>query len=158
MQPDDSTGGTISIPRVREARDMVYSGPLESPTPAAAESASTSPSRNRRATRRRVSPFNLIVILLGVAVVSVLYISNILAVGRLLIQINQLDAKHQQLLNEQEMLRVQISRLASLERVERMAADELGMQAPKQPPIWLEPAPERIQEVQNAIEQHQAKR
>ncbi len=158
MQPDDAVGGTISIPRVREARDLVYSGTMPVPaSPGTGDPAAARP-RNRRGTRRAISPFNMILILLGVAVVSVLYISNVLAVGRLLIQNNTLEVKHRQLLNDQELLRAQISRLESLERVEKVATEQLGLKPPTQPPVWLEVDPERVQDVQHALDQHQSNR
>ncbi len=157
LQPDDGTHGTISIPRVREARDLVYSGTMPPPAAAGVEAPAARP-RNRRGARRAISPFNMILILLAVAVVSVLYISNVLAVGRLLIQNNTLEVKHRQLINDQEILRAQISRLESLERVEKVATEQLGLKPPTQPPVWLEVDPERVQEVQNALDQQQSKR
>lgn len=142
---------TISIPRIREARDMVYNG---SPSQPIDESTGTPmPHRNKKATRRKVSPFTITLALLGVAVASVLYIGNILAVGRLMADINQLQSRHQRMLDEQELLRVHINQLAGLERIQQIARDEIGLQNSKQPPQWIEVDPERINDVEEVLQQ-----
>lgn len=133
----------ISIPRIREARDMVYSDIPQIQTDFSVENthAPASP-KNRKTSRRKISPFNVIVILFGVAVISVLYISNILAVGRLVIQIDQLQKQHQQMTNDQELLKAQINRLSALDRVQQLAQDQLGLRSPKQIPMWIAVDPE----------------
>ena len=144
---------TISIPKIREARDMVYGMPIDAPGAEASESNSARPSGNKKQSRRRISPFTIILILLGSAVASVLYIGNVLAVSRLMAQINQLQTKHKQILNEQELLKAQINRLSGLERIQQLAHDQLGLQNPKQLPIWIEIDPERINIVEEVVRQ-----
>jgi cell division protein FtsL len=133
---------------------MVYSG---SPNPMYRSShiSSDTPSmvQNRKKTKRKISPFVVMVGLFVLAVVSVLYIGNILAVGHLLGQINHLQIKHQQMLSEQEILRAQINRMAGLERIQQIAQNQLGMQKPKQLPVWIEIDPERVQQVEEVIQQ-----
>jgi cell division protein FtsL len=154
MSDPEPTSSSISIPSIRESRDMVYSG---SPNPMfrAIQVSSDSPSmaQNRKKTKRKVSPFAVMVGLFVLAVVSVLYIGNILAVGHLLGQINQLQNKHQQFISEQEILRAQINRMAGLERIQQIAQDQLGMQKPKQLPVWIEINPERVQQVEEILQQ-----
>ncbi len=50
MQPDDPAGGSISIPRVREARDLVYSGTMAPPAATISDVPQTTQPRNRRTT------------------------------------------------------------------------------------------------------------
>ena len=143
---------SISIPRIREARDLVYSNPAESEGEDDARSVGDSLLlRKKPRAGRRISPFNVILILIGVAIVSVLYISNILMIGRLLTQIDRLQAKHQQLQNEKDLLAAQINRLSNLERIQELAQTQLGMQNPKQLPQWIQVDPERIDQVGDAV-------
>jgi cell division protein FtsL len=151
MEEREPPASPISIPRIREARDMVYNGTADSSIQAAP--ANSMQPRNKKQKKRRVSPFTIVLLLLGAAVSSVLYIGNILAVGHLMVQINQLQTKHQQILNQQELLKAQINRLSGLERIQQLAHDQLGLQNPRQLPVWIEIDPERINEVEEVFRQ-----
>jgi len=141
----------ISIPKIREVRDMVYGGTLDVPID---ETTGTVPhSQNKVHRKRNISPFFIILVLLGVAIISVFYIGNILAVGQLMAQINQLQIKHRRILNEQELLKSHINRLAGLERIQRLAFEKIGLQNSKQLPLWIEIDPERINEVEEIMKQ-----
>jgi cell division protein FtsL len=89
---------------------------------------------------------------------SVLYIGNILAVGHLIVQINLLQTKHQQILNEQELLKAQINRLSGLERIQQLAHDQLGLQNTRQLPVWIEINPERLNEVEEIFQKQMERR
>jgi len=143
----------ISIPKIREARDMVYSGTTNPLNDEAVPVNTLRASHSKKQKRRKVSPFTVVLLLLGGAVSSVLYIGNILAVGHLMVQINLLQTKHQQILNEQELLKAQINRLSGMERIQQFAHDQLGLQNPKQLPVWVELDPERIKEVEEVFQQ-----
>jgi cell division protein FtsL len=154
MSAPEPPASSISIPTIREPRDMVYSGSPATPyRPASSFSDAPAAAQNRKKTKRKVSPFAVMVGLFVLAVVSVLYIGNILAVGRLLGQINQLQNKHQQMLSEQEILRAQINGMAGLERIQQIAKDQLGMQQPKQLPVWIEINPERLRQIEEMLDQ-----
>jgi cell division protein FtsL len=144
---------SISIPRIREARDMVYNGTDTVQNREATTTDGIPLALNKKPHRRKVSPFTIILILFSTAVASVLYIGNILAVGRLMMQNNQLQIKHQQILNGQELLKVQINRLSSLERVQQVARDQLGLQNSKQLPVWIEIDPEHVNQVEEVRQQ-----
>jgi cell division protein FtsL len=149
---------TISIPKIRETRDMVYNGTETVPNEKI-ESPDGSPiAMNKRHKRRKVSPFTVILFLLSGAVASVLYIGNILAVGRLMAQNNQLQMKHRQIINGQELLKAQINRLSSLERIQQVARDQLGLQNSKQLPVWIEINPERVNQVEEVLQQQKEHR
>jgi cell division protein FtsL len=153
MEESDRSVSTISIPKIREARDMVYNGTNISPRKETTTPDGTPLAMNRRQTRRKISPFTIILFLLFGAVASVLYIGNILAVGRLMAQNNQLQMKHRQILNAQELLKAQINRLSSLDRIQQIATDQLGLQNSKQLPVWIEIDPERINQVEEVLQQ-----
>jgi cell division protein FtsL len=153
MAESEPPVSSISIPKIREARDMVYNGTDTIPSKETTTTNGTPLAFNKKQSRRKVSPFTIILILLGGAVASVLYIGNILAVGRLLAQNNQLQIKHLQILNGQELLKVQINRLSSLERIQQIARDQLGLQNSTQLPVWIEINPERINQVEEVLQQ-----
>ena len=144
---------TISIPKIRETRDMVYNGTDTILNEKTTTTDGTPLTINKKQRKRRVSPFTVILILLTGAVASVLYIGNILAVGRLMAQNNQLQIKHRQILNGQELLKAQINRLSSLERIQQVARNQLGLQNSKQVPVWIEIDPERVNQVSEVLEQ-----
>lgn len=134
-------------------RDSVYSsGPSSNPLLTA------QPARNRSAARRSVSPFSIVIALLITAIVSVMYVSNIIAVTQLVSEIGDLETRYQRLLNEQEMLRAQISRMSSLERVRFMAEHDLGLKNSDAVPGWISVAPERVAEVDAALHQRRQRR
>jgi cell division protein FtsB len=143
---------TISIPHIREARDMVYNG-TPGPLNDGLAIANTQPgARNKKPQKRKISPFTIVLLLLGGAVSSVLYIGNILAVGHLIVQINQLQIKHQQILSEQELLKAQINHLSGLERIQQLAQDQLGLHQSRRLPEWIEINPERMNEVEEIFQ------
>ena len=153
MEESELPVSSISIPKIREARDMVYNGTETIPSKETTTTDGTPLAFNKKQSRRKVSPFTIILILFGVAIASVLYIGNILAVGRLMAQNNQLQIKHRQILNGQELLKVQINRLSSLERIQQVARDQLGLQNSKQLPVWIEIKPERVNQVEEVLQQ-----
>ena len=120
--------------RAPDVRDRVYNG---SPAPAPGVQAPAVPGRNRKPTKRSVSPFTIMLSLMAVAVATVLYISNILAVEQLLNRINQQQTQYQMLLSQQELLKAQVNRMASLERIRKVAEDDLGLRSPTQSPVWF---------------------
>ena len=67
-------------------------------------------------------------------------------------EINTLQKQHQKMLSEQEILKAEINRLSSLERVNKKAGEELGLVNPKEPPVWIKVDPEKIREVEQAIQ------
>ncbi len=130
-----------------DLRDAVYSG-ASSPAP----SSSVARPKNRTVSQRKVSPFSVVIALLVTAVASVVYISNIITVGQLVVQIGELEARDQRLLNEQEMLRAQLNRMSSLERIRQMAESDLGMKNSAALPGWLTVSPERVREIEETMQ------
>jgi cell division protein FtsB len=155
MGQEETPDSGFSSPAPREMR--VYNSVLPE-----LEKSYTIPNRpvqaapkNRKALKRKISPFNIVVALLAVAVVSVFYISNILTVGRLLTTINRMQMKHQQILNEQEMLKAQIDKLSGLDRVAPLAHDRIGLINPKQAPVWIHIDPRRVEQAEEILRSHE---
>lgn len=105
---------------------------------------------NRKIRRRKVSPFNIMILLIGGAVAIVLYIGNIIAVNELLAEINLLQAQLQQIQMDQELLRAQMNKLASLERIQQIAEADLGLRSLREPPAWLPVDQEKIKEIEES--------
>jgi cell division protein FtsL len=136
-------------------RPLVYSGTMPSPTPEVEAQGFVTPPRNRKIAKRKISTFNIILMLFGAATVIVLYISNIIAVDRLMMEINSLQKQHGRILSEQELLRAEVNRLSSLERINRRAAEELGLVNPKEPPVWMNVDQEKIREIEEALQKQE---
>ena len=152
MEDGEPPTSPITIPKIREARDMVYNGTPRSFNDDEVPVNSLHMPRNKKQKTRRIAPFTIILLLLGGAVSSVLYIGNILAVGHLMVQNNLLQTKHQQILNEQELLKAQMNRLSGLERIQQLAHDQMGLQNPRQLPVWIEIDPDRTSEVEEIFQ------
>jgi len=142
-----------STPARRDTRDFVYSGTML-PPPRGDEPVAA-PRRNRAGTRRKVSPFSIVIGLLLTAVASVLYISNVIAIGQLMGEIGALENRQQRLSNEQELLRAQISRMSSLERIRQISETDLGMRNSETLPGWLTVDPERVAELEALVRKAQ---
>jgi cell division protein FtsL len=111
--------------------------------------------RNKPVTRRKVSPFNVMLTLIGAAIAIVLYIGNVIAVEQLLKEIADRQAQLQQILNEQEMFKAQINRMSSLERIRKMAEDNLGLHNPSNPPQWIQVDGDKVRDIEEQISSRQ---
>lgn len=106
--------------------------------------------KNKLTKRRRLSPSNLLLLLAAAAVIIVLYISNIIAISQLMSEVNQLQQRQRQVLNDQELLRAQLNRMSSLERIRRLAENDLGLQNPADIPVWIKVDQDRAAGLQQA--------
>jgi cell division protein FtsL len=150
--PDPSGLDTPMAGPEAPPRPLVYRGTMPPPSPEVQGQGVAAPPRNRKFAKRKVSTFNVILFLFGAAAVIVLYISNIIAVDRLLTEINRLQQQYDRILSEQEILKAEVNRLSSLERIHRKAAEELGLVNPKEPPVWIEIDREKIRDIELALE------
>ena len=106
--------------------------------------------RGRRVSPRRVSPFNIMLALLVFAIAIVLYIGNIIAVNQLMRDIGELETRHRRILQEQEILRAQVNRMSSLDRIQKLAEDQLQLKIPTTAPLWITVDSSRIEDVEQA--------
>lgn len=137
-----------------QQRRLIYSGTMPVPSQVEFPTGTSLPPKNRHFTKHRVSPFNVILILMGAAVTIVLYISNIIAVDQLVNDIHKSDVRLQEILNEQEIMHARINQMSSLERVRKRAEEELGLRNPNDIPGWIEVDQEKISSIEEAVRSH----
>jgi hypothetical protein len=135
-------------------RRQIYGGTMPVPPRAELPPGTTQPPSNRRFTKRRVSPFNIILVLIGTAAAIVLYISNIIAVNQLVNDIHKSEIKLQDITSEQEILRARINQMSSLEHIRTRAEGELGLRNAADIPGWLNVDQDKIQTIEEATRQH----
>jgi hypothetical protein len=155
-EPDVRTKGrraTDSSDQPKERR-LIYSGTMPVPPQAELPPGTTKSPTNRHFTKRRVSPFNIILVLMGTAAAIVLYISNIIAVNQLVNDIHKSDLYLQGIVSDQEKLKAQINQMSSLEHVRQRAEDELGLRNPTDIPRWLNVDQDKIRTVEEAAREH----
>jgi cell division protein FtsL len=133
---------------------MIYGGTMPIPPQAELPPGTTLPPTNRKYTKRRVSPFNIILVLMGSAAAIVLYISNVIAVNQLVNDIHKSEVRLQEILSDQEALRAHINQMSSLERIRKRAEDELGLKNPADVPGWIEVDQEKVRTIQEASREH----
>jgi len=134
---------------------VIYGGTTPSPSSQDEFARQTLTARNKKVKTRKRSPFNVMVTMICVAIAIVLYVGNVISVQQLLKDVSDEQARLQQILNEQELLRAQINRMSSLERIRKMAEDDLGLHNPKGPPQWIEVDGNKVQDIQEQISSHQ---
>ncbi len=156
MSPDPPTQRERSQdPLTRQPqRRLIYSGTMPVPPQAELPPGTTLPPVNRRYAKRKVSPFNIILILMASAAAIVLYISNIIAVDQLVNDIHRSDVRLQEILNEQEMLRARINQMSSLERIRKRAEDDLGLKNPADVPGWIDVDQDKLRTIEEASREH----
>ncbi len=92
---------------------------------------------NRTAKRRRRSTLGRIALIFLISFVVVFYIWNKITVNHLLVEVNDLETQYQKLQAGNDLLRAEINRKASLDRIGTVAA-KIGLVYPKQQPIWFD--------------------
>jgi len=103
-------------------------------------------------TKKRTKTSNIVGILFLIATVALLYVGNVIAVNNLAKEVSDLNAKHNQIISTNEVIKAEINRKASLERISLMAQEKLGMTNPKEAPVWFEVDPEKEIEVKEKLE------
>jgi cell division protein FtsB len=156
MEPDQRTKGhkAADPPNIPPQRRLIYSGTMPVPPQAELPPGTTRPPANRRFTKRRVSPFNIILVLMGTAAAIVLYISNIIAVNQLVNDIDKSERRLQDIQSEQEILIAHINQMSSLEHVRKRAEDELGLRNPTDVPRWLNVDQDKVRSLEEATREH----
>jgi len=84
---------------------------------------------NKKAARRKVSTFNIILGLFGCGLAIILYVSNIIAVNQLAFEVSQLQAKYDKVVNANAVLSAEINRKSGWERIARIAT-QMGLKYP----------------------------
>jgi cell division protein FtsB len=137
-----------------QQRRLIYGGTMPVPPRSDPPPQTALPPTNRRFTKRRVSPFNIILLLMGTAAAIVLYISNIIAVNQLVNDIHKSDVRLQDILSEQEILKAHINQISSLEHIRKRAENELGLRNPTDVPRWLTIDEDKVRTIEEATSGH----
>ncbi len=101
----------------------------------------------KKTARKKAKMANIVLILFGVAFFGLLYVGNVVAVNNLAKEVNDLYGRYNSLLSMNEVLKAEIAKKQSLERISLMAQEKLGMINPKAQPVWFEVSKEKIEEV-----------
>ncbi len=102
---------------------------------------------NRKAVQRKHSTFNIVSGLFLVAAVSLLYTGNVIAVNQLMKEVNDLNNRYNSIVSNTEVLKAEIARKSSLDRISLMAKEEVGLTNPKEPPVWFDVDHDKIDDV-----------
>jgi Septum formation initiator. len=102
---------------------------------------------NKRAVRRKHSTFNIVSSLFLLAAVSLLYTGNVIAVNQLMKEVNDLNNRYNSIVSNNEVLKAEIARKSSLDRISLLAKEEVGLTNPKEPPVWFEVDQDKIEEM-----------
>jgi cell division protein FtsB len=105
--------------------------------------------------KKKISTFTIILYLFGLAVVSVLYISNIIEVNTLMKEINQIEREYERIRNGNEILRAELNNRTGLEFIGSTAGKRLGLQNPTEPPQWIHIHKNDIERLAKALEKYQ---
>ena len=92
---------------------------------------------NRPVRHKHRSPFKGMFIVLSVSLLIVFYIWNKIRVQELTGQVADMRNQYQKAQNVNEILRAEITQKSRLDRIERLAVDQLKMTYPKEQPTWF---------------------
>ncbi|HZY10021.1 MAG TPA: hypothetical protein VFF29_02605 [Bacteroidota bacterium] len=95
------------------------------------------PRYNRPIKRRKRSPIRLVLVLMTVSFLIVFYIWNKITVNRLVTDVNDLQTQYQKIISINEVFRAEVNKKSSLERIGKIALDNIGLTYPKEQPIWF---------------------
>lgn len=103
-------------------------------------------------TRKKTKTSNIVGLLFLVAAAALLYVGNVIAVNNLAKEVNDLNARYMQIVSTNEVIKAEINRKASLERISLMAQEKLGMTNPKEAPVWFMIDRERVEKIRGTLE------
>jgi cell division protein FtsB len=92
----------------------------------------------RKSSRRRVKTTNVVGAMILFAAAALLYVGNVIAVNNLAKEVNDLHNRYRQITAMNELLKAEINRKTSLDRISLLAQDQLEMTNPKEAPVWFE--------------------
>jgi cell division protein FtsB len=123
---------------VRDKR-YVYNGDPQARTPGYAARS------NRKVTRRKISTFNIILLLFSIGIAIVLYVDNIITINHLAFDVNQLQTKLDAITNTNATLKAEVTRKAAWERIGKNATEQLGLMFPTEQPTLFNVDQDKIE-------------
>jgi cell division protein FtsL len=100
---------------------------------------------NRPVKRRKQSPFNVIAVVAAVSFFIVIYVWNKISVNQLMADTDVLRSQYQSVSAANENLRAEINRKSTLDRIGKIATEQLSMTAAKEQPRMFEVDPEQLE-------------
>jgi cell division protein FtsL len=100
--------------------------------------------QNRRATRRPVSTFTILLGIFTFGIVIVVYVNNILTVNRIAGEVRQLEQRLQEVRNTNERLRAEVSTKSAVDRIAREASSRLDLQYAVEQPVYFSVDEEKL--------------
>lgn len=92
----------------------------------------------KSAVKRKHATSSIVGVIFSVAIAALLYTHNVIMVKQLAKEINDLNMKLNSTLSTNEVLKAEINRKSSLDRISMLAQEKLGMVNPKEAPVWFE--------------------
>ena len=119
-----------STPPVQKERRHVYGG---SDPQATTPGYAVRPANKKIIPAKRRSTFNMIAVLFLSAIAIVAYISNILAVNQLAVEVHRLQTQHEKIINTNGVLKSEINKKSAWERIGNSAIEQ-GLKYPQERP------------------------
>ena len=140
--PKTETNNPVAAPAPElKERRYVYSG--QSP-----EAGNDAPQRgNRPVKRRKQSPFLIISGVVTFSLLIVLYVWIKISVDQLVVDVNTQRIQYERIVAANDVLRAEINKKSTWERVGKIAADQLSMTAPKEQPRMFDLNAEELERV-----------
>lgn len=105
---------------------------------------------NRKVTpAKRRSTFNMIAVLFFSAIAIVAYISNILTVNQLAVEVHRLQTQHEKIINTNSVLKSEINKKSGWERISNSAIDKVGLKYAKERPTSFDVDEEKLNDFKN---------
>lgn len=141
----NSAAATVAAEIPPRERRYIYSGDPQDKTPGYA----VRPNNRRMKTPRKRNTFNIVIAWFIAALGAVAYISNLLAVRQLTVEVHQLQKQYEKISNTNAVLKADISRKSALERIGVLATQQLGLIYPKERPERLEVDASKLEQFGN---------
>jgi len=92
----------------------------------------------RKTSRRKVKTTSVVGSMLLFAAAALLYVGNVITVNNLAKEVNDLNAQYRKVVAMNELIKAEINRKSSLDRISLLAQEELAMTNPNEAPTWFE--------------------
>jgi len=92
----------------------------------------------KKSTRRKVKTTNVVGTMILFAAAALLYVGNVIAVNTLAKEVSDLNVQYRKIVAVNELLRADINRKSSLDRISLLAQEQLDMTNPNEAPTWFE--------------------
>lgn len=127
-------------PELKERR-YVYSGQAPEPE------YDVAPRGNRPVKRRKQSPFLIISGVVAFSLLIVLYVWIKISVDQLVIDVNTQRIQYERIVAANDVLRAEINKKSTWERIGKIATEQLSMTAPKEQPRMFDLNAEELERV-----------